>query len=71
MAAGPSSSMSGEHESPLEQELREHFEACYDENGVDRSLIRWCLQQTVTDRVRAVEDTLNALETVRRIDRPE
>ena len=41
------------------------FEAAYDENGVDRSLIRWSLSLTPTERVRSVEETLNALATLR------
>lgn len=56
-------------ETELERELRERFEAAYDEDGVDRSLIRYCLSQSVTERVRAVEETLNALGTVRLIER--
>jgi hypothetical protein len=69
MSVSGSSSAGGEPETEVERELRERSEACYDETGVDRSLSRWSLQQSVTDRVRAEEDTLNALETVRRIDR--
>lgn len=57
-------------ETALERELRERFDAAYDKNGVDRSLIRYHLAQSVTERVRAVEETLSALETVRRIERP-
>lgn len=56
-------------ETELERELRERVEAAYDEDGVDRSLIRYCLSQSVTERVRAVEETLNALGTVRLIER--
>jgi hypothetical protein len=56
-------------ETELARELRERFEAAYDEDGVDRSLIRYCLSQSVTERVRAVEETLNALGTVRLIER--
>ena len=56
-------------DSETDRELRERFEAAYDENGVDRSLIRWNLTQTPTDRVRALENTLNALATTRRIER--
>ncbi len=51
-------------------EIAERFEAAYDENGVDRLLIRENLRRTVTERVRAVEETLAALSTVRRIDAP-
>jgi hypothetical protein len=51
-------------------DLDARIEAAYDENGVDRSLIRWSLARTPTERVRAVEETLNALATVRRISPP-
>jgi hypothetical protein len=64
----PSRPSSVPPETATERELRERFEASYDENGVDRSLIRWSLAQSVTERVRAIEETLNALETLRRID---
>lgn len=59
----------GSEDAELEGEDIACFEAAYDENGVDRSLIRYCLVQSVTDRVRAIEETLNALDTVRRLDR--
>lgn len=55
---------------PVAAELAARFREAYDENGVDRSLIRWNLAQTPTERVRAVEATLNALSTVRRLDGP-
>lgn len=51
----------------VDRELAEMFEAAYDENGVDRSLIRWSLSLTPTERVRSVEETLNALATLRRV----
>lgn len=54
----------------LEREIEERFRAAYDENGVDRSLIRWSLARTPTERVMGVEETLNALSTVRRISPP-
>lgn len=47
-------------------ELDQRFEEAYDANGVDRSLIRWSLSCTPTERVRAVEETLNALATLKR-----
>lgn len=47
-------------------ELERRFEAAYDDNGVDRSLIRWSLSLTPTQRVMAVEETLNALATLKR-----
>ena len=57
-------------EDAVDAELDARFRAAYDANGVDRSLIRWNLTQTPTERVRAVEETLNALATVRRIGPP-
>lgn len=57
-------------EDSVDAELDARFRAAYDANGVDRSLIRWNLTQTPTERVRAVEETLNALATVRRIGPP-
>lgn len=57
-------------EDAVDAELDARFRAAYDANGVDRSLIRWNLTQTPTERVRAVEETLNALATVRRIEPP-
>jgi len=59
-----------EAEDSVDAELDARFRAAYDANGVDRSLIRWNLTQTPTERVRAVEETLNALATVRRIGPP-
>ncbi len=56
-------------ETEIDRELRERFEAAYDDSGVDRSLIRWSLAQSATERVRALEETLNALQTMRRLDR--
>jgi len=58
---------------PVAAELEARFRQAYDENGVDRSLIRWNLERTPTERVRAVEATLNAsstVRTVRRLDGP-
>jgi hypothetical protein len=53
---------------PVERDLETRFRDAYDENGVDRSLIRWSLARTPTERVRAVEETLEALATLRRLD---
>lgn len=50
----------------IEADLRARLEAAYDEDGVDRSLIRSSLAKTPTERVRELEDLLNALATVRR-----
>ena len=54
----------------VDAELEARFREAYDANGVDRSLIRWSLTQTPTERVRAVEEMLNALATIRRIETP-
>jgi hypothetical protein len=54
-------------QSEIDRELEQRFRDAYDENGVDRSLIRWSLSLTPTERVMAVEETLNALATMRRI----
>ena len=55
--------------SGTERELQERLESAYDENGVDRSLIRWSLSLSPTERVRGVEETLNALETLKRVSK--
>ncbi len=54
--------------SDVDRELAERFRDAYDEDGVDRSLIRFCLSLTPTERVKSVEETLNALATVRRVE---
>jgi len=64
------STNSSEHDDSATKELNERLRDAYDENGVDRSLIRWSLARSPTERVMAVEATLNALATVRRIDPP-
>jgi len=61
---------SSEHDDSVTKELNERLRDAYDENGVDRSLIRWSLARSPTERVMAVEEALNALATVRRIDPP-
>jgi hypothetical protein len=54
-------------EEVVERDLAVRFEASYDRNGVDRSLIRYNLTKSPTERVRAVEATLNALGRLRRL----
>jgi len=54
----------------VDEDLQARLHEAYDDNGVDRSLIRYCLAQTPTERVRAVEATLSALATVRRLELP-
>ena len=62
------SNVDSEQEESIEQELERRFAAAYDAQGVDRSLIRWNLARTPTERVRAVEEMLSALATVRRVN---
>ena len=69
-AMSSASTNSSEHDDSATKELNERLRDAYDENGVDRSLIRWSLARSPTERVMAVEATLNALATVRRIDPP-
>jgi hypothetical protein len=54
----------------ITRELDARFREAYDENGVDRSLIRWNLSLTPTERVVALENLLSALSTVRHLDKP-
>ena len=54
----------------IASELNERWGDVCDENGVDRSLIRWSLSQSPTERVMTVEESLNALATLRRIRPP-
>lgn len=52
----------------VEVELTARLRAAYDENGVDRTLIRASLAKTPTERVIELEELLNTLATARRID---
>jgi hypothetical protein len=45
---------------------REAAPADFDENGVDLTLIRYTLSLTPTERLRSVENFMNAMSTVRR-----
>jgi len=65
MAQPPKDADLAEQDEVIQRELDERFAAAYDENGVDRSLIRWSLAHTPTERVIAVEETLSALATAR------
>ncbi len=48
-------------------ELQERFAEAYDENGVDLSLVRWCLRQTPAQRLANLESTLNLALSARRV----
>jgi hypothetical protein len=38
----------------------------YDENGIDRSLIRWMLSLTPTERLAVVQGSIDLVQSVRR-----
>lgn len=52
--------------SSVEAELEQRFAEAYDENGVDRTLVRACLNQTPAERLASLEATLNFAANVRR-----
>lgn len=56
--------------SDVEQELQARVDAAYDENGVDRSLIRASLAQSPAQRLADLEAQLRFLENVRRVSEP-
>jgi hypothetical protein len=45
-------------------------EDLYDENGVDLSLVRYTLKLTPTERLKAVENFMNAMATVKHLPSP-
>lgn len=51
----------------VEDELQRRFEEAYDDNGVDLTLVRSCLQQTPAERLASLEATLNLAATARRV----
>ena len=56
--------------SNVEQELQARLSAAYDEQGVDRSLIRACLAQSPAQRLTDLEAQLRFFESVRRVSEP-
>ena len=54
-----------------DRELKRRLADAYDENGVDRSLIRWCLRQTPAQRLANLEATLNLAASARRVAEPD
>jgi hypothetical protein len=54
-----------------DRELTQRLAEAYDKNGVDRSLIRWCLRQTPAQRLASLEATLNQAATARRVAEPD
>ncbi|MGC4090599.1 MAG: hypothetical protein QM756_22555 [Polyangiaceae bacterium] len=47
-------------------EIDEEASPAYDENGVDRSLVRWMLSLTPDERLEYAESSLKLVESVRR-----
>ena len=47
--------------------IDEQDESPYDENGVDRSLVRWMLSLTPTERLEAVQSSIDLIDSVREI----
>jgi hypothetical protein len=45
------------------------WRAAYDENGVDRSMIRACLERTPTECIEILEELLDLAEQAHRVDR--
>ena len=56
--------------SDVDQELQARLDAAYDEQGVDRSLIRACLAQSPSERLADLEAQLRFFERVRRVSEP-
>lgn len=56
--------------SDVDQELQARLEAAYDEQGVDRSLIRACLAQSPAQRLADLEAQLRFFDSVRRVNEP-
>ncbi len=54
----------------IDRELAERAATAYDDNGVDRSLIRASLARTPTERLISLENFLQTLATARRILTP-
>ena len=55
----------------VDRELQARLEAAYDEQGVDRSLIRACLAQSPAQRLADLEAQLRFFERVRRVSEPD
>ena len=52
----------------IDQELDSRWAAAYDEDGVDRSLIRQALAQTPTERLATLEEYLETIARARRLE---
>ena len=52
---------------PVDPPAEERDDSPYDENGVDRSLIRWMLSLSPTERLAAVQSSIDLLMSVREL----
>ncbi|WP_437995351.1 hypothetical protein WMF26_29085 [Sorangium sp. So ce185] len=50
---------------PLEAPAEERVDSPYDENGVDRSLVRWMLSLSPTERLAQVQSSIDLIMSVR------
>ncbi|WCQ93435.1 hypothetical protein NQZ70_06183 [Sorangium sp. Soce836] len=50
---------------PLEPPVGERDDSPYDENGVDRSLVRWMLSLSPTDRLAQLQSSIDLIMSVR------
>ncbi|MGK3987867.1 hypothetical protein WME99_32800 [Sorangium sp. So ce136] len=50
---------------PLEQAAEQRDDSPYDENGVDRSLVRWMLSLSPTERLAQVQSSIDLIMSVR------
>ncbi len=52
---------------PLQPPAEERDDSPYDENGVDRSLVRWMLSLSPTERLAAVQSAIDLITSVREL----
>ena len=52
---------------PLDTPAEERDDSPYDSNGVDRSLVRWMLSLTPTERLAAVQGSIDLIMSVREL----
>lgn len=50
---------------PLDHPAEERDDSPYDENGVDRSLVRWMLSLSPTERLAQVQSSIDLIMSVR------
>jgi hypothetical protein len=50
---------------PLDPPAEERHDSPYDENGVDRSLVRWMLSLSPTERLAQVQSSIDLIMSVR------